>query len=91
MKAFFEFEKFLTPSLVKLVYWAGLIAIAVGTMMPIFVLSSGTASDVPLLLIGAIASFIVGSILWRVVCEIIILLFRIYERMTEIRDRLPPA
>lgn len=91
MKAFFEFEKFLTPSFVKLVYWAGLIAIAVGTMMPIFVLSSGTTSDVPLLLIGAIASFVVGSILWRVVCEIIILLFRIYERMTEIRDRLPPA
>lgn len=87
-KDFFDFEKFLTPSLVKIVYWAGLLGIVLVVLSSIFA-AYGDGGNLILLLLGGIFLIVGGCILWRVLCEGIILTFKMYDRITEVRDRLP--
>lgn len=88
LKDFLNFEKFLTPSLVKIVYWIGIIAITISTAGAFFTSFSSFGGGLRVAL-GSIVAFVVGIIFWRVLCEGIMLSFRIYDRLTEIKDRLP--
>lgn len=82
------FDKFLTPALIKIVYWVGNIAITFAALRGIFSTFSFMGAGSFQLLVAMIL-FLVAIIFWRVMCEAIILSFRIYDRLTEIRDRLP--
>ena len=83
-----SFDKFLTPTLIKVVYWIGNAGIALISLMMILSAFSYMGRGV-MQVLGAIVFFVVGVIFWRVMCEGIMLSFRIYDRLTEIRDRLP--
>lgn len=83
-----SFDKFLTPTLIKFVYWIGNAGIALMSLMMILSAFSYMGRGA-IQVIGAIIFLLVGLILWRVMCEGIILTFRIYDRLTEIKDRLP--
>lgn len=83
-----SFDKFLTPTLIKVVYWIGNAGIALMSLMMILSAFSYMGRGV-MQVLGAIVFFVVGLIFWRVMCEGIMLSFRIYDRLTEIRDRLP--
>lgn len=83
-----SFDKFLTPTLIKAVYWIGNAGIALMSLMMILSAFSYMGRGV-MQVLGAIVFFVVGLIFWRVMCEGIMLSFRIYDRLTEIRDRLP--
>ena len=82
------FEKFLTPLLVKFVYWIGLAGILIGFIigfMDTFSANGGGFLEA----IAALVIAIISTIFWRVFCEGIILAFQSYDRLKEIRDRLP--
>lgn len=81
------FEKFLTPSLITIVYWIGIVGITITSLITIFTSFSFYGGGFKQFLFG-ILMLIVGIIFWRVICEGIILSFRIYGRLTEIKDRL---
>lgn len=83
-----SFDKFLTPTLIKVVYWIGNAGIALISLMMILSAFSYMGRGV-MQVLGAIVFFVVGLIFWRVMCEGIMLSFRIYDRLTEIRDLLP--
>ena len=83
-----SFDKFLTPTLIKVVYWIGNAGIALMSLMMILSAFSYMGRGV-MQVLGAIVFFVVGLIFWRVMCEGIMLTFRIYDRLTEIRDSLP--
>lgn len=88
LKDFLSFEKFLTPSLVRVVYWIGLIALTIAELVAL----SQTFGVYGRGLAGAIVTLVgyaVALIFWRVICEGIMLSFRVFDRLTEIRDRLP--
>jgi hypothetical protein len=86
-----SFEKLVAPRLLKIVYWLGLIGIAgmalitmvgaLGAMQYSFATGLGT------LLLAAIGLGF-GVLMWRVLIEIYMVFFGIYERIGEIRDRL---
>ncbi|MGU3577262.1 DUF4282 domain-containing protein [Brucellaceae bacterium C25G] len=83
-----SFDKFLTPTLIKIVYWIGIAGISLTSLMMILSAFSYVGRGFTQV-IGGIVFFVVGLIFWRVICEGIILSFRIYDRLTDIRDRLP--
>lgn len=83
-----SFDKFLTPSLIKIVYWLGIAAIVIVSLITIFSAFSYMGGGIKQIL-GGLFMLVAGTIFWRVACEGIILSFRIYDRLTEIRDRLP--
>lgn len=80
MSDFFSFRRMITPVIIQVVFWLGLVVI-VGYALAILI--AGEEAWVRVL---GVVYLILGPILWRVWCEIMILLFRISETLTDIRN-----
>jgi len=84
------FEKLIAPRLLKVVYWIGLAGIAIFALMSLagsltmLQYSAATALGTMIL---SIIGFGFAVLFWRVMIEIYIVLFGIYERLGEIRDK----
>ena len=76
------FERFIAPVLIKLIYWVGIVAILVAGATS-FVNTSGEGIGRMLLTLVAL---LLSLLIWRLVSELWILAFNIYERLVEIRD-----
>ncbi|MDT6940232.1 DUF4282 domain-containing protein [Brucella pseudogrignonensis] len=87
MKNLFHFDNLMTPSIVKFIYWLGLLILMLAALIALM-MTHTPYGDV-LTILGVIFAWLLSCLLWRVVCEIIILQFNIFSRLTEIRDRLP--
>jgi hypothetical protein len=82
IKDLLTFEKFLTPQIIKVVYWLALILIIVlGIKTVIQAISIDSATG---LLVGVLF-IVVGPIYIRVLCESILALFRIVSELSAIR------
>lgn len=83
-----SFDKMISEQIIKLVYYAGLLLIAIGAIMNLGgAFTAGFVAFLPTLLkviIGAVLSVL----LWRVFCECIIILFRMYARLGDINKTL---
>ncbi len=80
MEDFLAFRKMITPFIIKLLFILGVVVcVLVGLAL---ILKGGFAS-----LVGLLYVF-VGPIVWRVYCEIIIILFSINGTLTDIRAAL---
>jgi hypothetical protein len=88
---YFSFRTMVTPIIVKWVYVIGMIAITIGGLVTMFggrgssyygYYSSGGNFWTGLLIIVG------GNLIWRVVCESIILLFSIHEILASIEKRI---
>ncbi|HYE46491.1 MAG TPA: DUF4282 domain-containing protein [Caulobacter sp.] len=95
---FLDFETLIGSGLIKFVYYAGLIGIALFVLFGMFGSLAGGFGDGygngGMGILGFILFPLFGVlmvILWRFYCELAILAFQIYNRMGEIRDRLPPG
>lgn len=92
IQRFWGFDKLLGPILVKIVYYLGLAGLGIGvffTMLGgLFALPNNALTGLGMLLIAPIVGA-VALVYWRFLCEIFILAFETYNRLGEIRDRLP--
>lgn len=85
-----SFEKMIAPSLIRILYWVGIVIIAVGVLAQIFggvgMMGHGFGGSG----FGQILMSLVGGVfavlVWRVTCELWIVLFGIFDRLGEIRD-----
>jgi len=88
---FLNFEKFVAPALIKIIYWIGLVLIALSTLGGVLgmnMLSSYGGGHFSVA--GAILALIGGALfmlLWRVMCEIWIVIFSINDRLGVIADK----
>jgi hypothetical protein len=76
------FERLIAPVLIKLIYWAGIVVILIAGATG-FVNASGDGIGRMLLTLVAL---LLSLLIWRLVSELWILAFNIYERLVEIRD-----
>ncbi len=98
MKDFLTFRRMITPALIQIAFWLGAVAcVVVGLGMIVTAPGaspSWTESKAQAVagqfLIG-IAVLVVGPIVVRIYSELLILLFRMNESLTEIRNGLPRA
>jgi hypothetical protein len=81
---FFSFEKLITPTVIKIVYWIGLVFIILGSLFTFFQMISVDG----LYALGVLIAMLLGLLFWRVFCEGIIVAFNMLARLTEIRDAL---
>ena len=86
----FQWERFVTPSIIKLFFWLavaiivlfGLSGIGQGIQM------MGTSAGVGVfMLLGSLLGVVVGILAARIVAEFILIVFRINEHLGAIRDR----
>ena len=92
IQRFWGFDKLIGPVLVKVIYYLGLAGIGaaagIALITGLVTLPGDFLHGLILVIMGPLIGA-VALIYWRFFCEIFILAFEIYERLGEIRDRLP--
>jgi len=95
MGDFLAFRKMITPAVIQIFFWLGVIVCVVAGLA---ILSNSemlaAASPVPPTL-TAVLVLVIGPLLVRIYCELLMVLFRIYEslraiELSRVRD-VPPA
>ncbi|HAN09846.1 MAG TPA: hypothetical protein DCP90_04450 [Clostridiales bacterium] len=71
MKDFFGFKKMITPIIIQAIFIIGLV----------IVIGSGLINIVGNKLLEGLAMLLLGPVLLRVYCEILIIMFKIYEEL----------
>jgi hypothetical protein len=87
---FLSFRNMVTPLIIQVIYF---IALAVNALLAIVTFFRGMFYGFSGFLIGAIVALImllVGSLVIRVYCELLILAFKIYDELKAIRTGAPP-
>ncbi|MEL1251707.1 DUF4282 domain-containing protein [Aurantiacibacter gilvus] len=87
----FQFEKMVAPAVLKVVYWIGLIGIALYLLFALG-LAVTTMGYSPLTGLGMIVGSVIGAcfgvLMWRIIIEVYMVLFGIHQRLGEVRDAL---
>jgi hypothetical protein len=82
---FTSFEKLIAPTIVKIVYWIGIAFIIIGALFGFFAAIAGNEATTALVTLVATPFMLLG---WRLICELYIVVFGMYERLGAIRDAL---
>jgi hypothetical protein len=87
---FFTFRHMVTPALIQMIYAVGLVGI---TLISLLVMAGAVlpATGLTVSLNGIITGLLLltlGNLIWRLVCEKIILSFRIHDALVAIEDQL---
>ncbi len=77
MRDLFFFDAMLTPKIITLIYWLGLISVVVGFVTALF--SGAIWQALGILIFGAIGT--------RVWCELLIVLFKIHENLQKLANK----
>ena len=87
----FQFERMVAPVVLKIVYWLGLIGLAIYMLIAIFgsfaLMAYDPASGLGTMLL-AIVGALFGALFWRIMIEVYMILFGIHERLGEVRDMM---
>jgi len=75
MQDYLSFRKMITPAFIQIIFWIGVAGI---------VLAGLFAMDQSIL--GGLLGIVVGLLVWRIYCELMLILFKIYERLGEISN-----
>ncbi len=90
LDAFFKFEKFVTPTMIKIVFYVGLVLIAVLSVWQLVEsirLMNTLVGTGLMYFIITLAATPFALIMWRVVVELILVAFRNNEKLTELADK----
>ena len=79
MKDYITFRRMITPILLQIIYWIASIIAFLGGIVMIFT-RSGTES------LGGLALAILGPIVIRIYAEIFLVIFRMNETLTDIKN-----
>jgi len=89
------FDRLIGPVLVKIVYYVGFAAIAIGVvgalMTAVLAIVGGNIGLAAMQLLAVPAVGIVALIYWRFICELFMIAFMAYDRLGEIRNLLAGA
>ncbi|MBN1550688.1 DUF4282 domain-containing protein [bacterium] len=80
MGDFLTFRRMITPIIIQIIFWLGILGCLIGFLMS---LTQGFEGFLAGLLI-----LILGPILIRIYCEVLIVIFRVNETLTDIKNLL---
>lgn len=77
MEDYLKFKKMITPAAIQIIFWIGVAALVIAALGVMF--TENFFAGVGLLVVGPIA--------WRIYCELVMILFRIYDRLGDIAKK----
>jgi len=90
VQRFLNFDKMMGTSIIKVLYYVGMVGIAIGVVMSIFAAFGSMQYSFFGGLVGVIMApvfGIVGLLFWRFMCEIYLLFFKISDDLSAIKLR----
>lgn len=86
VKTFLSFDKMITPAIIKIIFYIGLVISVLGSIgMIIYGMNAYYGGGVQVLI--GILSLIFSPIIVRVYCELLIIIFKIHESLVEIKNK----
>ena len=82
MGDFLTFRRMITPIIIQIVFWIGIISILVLGILALVDGASGETDGGAVVL--GVLFIIFGPMIWRVFCELLILIFRIIEKLANL-------
>ncbi|CAM9126982.1 MULTISPECIES: DUF4282 domain-containing protein [Acinetobacter] len=79
----------LTPKIVTVLYWLGLIGVVIAALTTLFGFGYGAYTGFFSRLFSAILIIVFGGLAVRVYSELLIVIFKIHENLKKIADRQP--
>ena len=87
MQDFIKFRKMITPLIIQIMFWVGVAGTVIAALV-MMVNSFGRYGGGAASFLGGLVFLVVGPVLVRIYCELLILIFRMNENLTEIKDLL---
>lgn len=86
---FFSFGTLISPTFIQVTYVLGAAVISLAGLLMVVLVLTGVAAEYTdtsrdVLLFGGLTLLGVGNILWRVLCEMVMVLFRIHEALIDL-------
>ena len=75
---FLNFDEMVTPLIIKIIYWIGVVLTVLGGLVALFVTKS---------VIGGLLTIVLGPIFVRIWCELMIVLFEIHKNLVDINKK----
>jgi hypothetical protein len=86
MNDYLNFRKMITPLIIQIIFWVGVAACLISGLIQIAG-GFGRYGNGGLIFMGLL-TIILGPIVIRIYCELIILLFRIYDTLVDLKGLL---
>ena len=90
----FQWERFITPSIIKIFYWLALAMAVLAGLQSLFgglgAIFSGNLIGGVLLIVGGVLVAFIGVIFARIAAEFVLIVFRINEHLGAIRSQGEP-
>lgn len=87
MDDFLKFRKMITPVIIQVLFWIGVAGSVIGALV-VMAMSFGRYGGGAGQFLGGLLMLVLGPVVVRIYCELLILLFRINETLTEIKNGL---
>jgi hypothetical protein len=83
MNDFLSFRKMITPVFIQVIFWIAVVMCVISALMAMA--QGGVA------IIAGLIFLIIGPFIARIYCELLIIMFRIYDELVAIRTGTPPS
>ena len=80
LREFTKFDKMITPSFIKLLFWIGTVFSVIMGLAMLF--QGGMA------IIMGLGTIVIGPIVTRIYCELLMVIFKINENLAEINSKI---
>lgn len=84
---FLKFDKMITPVIIKVIFWIGLVAsVIIALGMIISGLGSRLGGGIEVL--TGLVTLVLGPLMVRIYCELLIVIFKINDSLSEIKENI---
>ncbi len=89
MNEFLAFRKMITPIIIQVIFWLGVALCIIVGLIEIIMGASAYAGG-GAMIFGGLLTMLIGPLFVRIYCELLILLFRIYDELVAMRTGRAP-
>ncbi len=87
MEEFLKFRKMITPAIIQVLFWVGVAVCVIAGLVTMAYSFDSYSGGVGVFLSGLLM-LLLGPVIVRIYCELLILFFRMNENLTEIKNSL---
>lgn len=87
MKDFLKLDTMITPKIITIIYWLGLVGVSLTSMSMLFGISRYAYTNFGMRFLMAIFVIIFGLVIVRVYSELLIVIFKIHDNLKKIADK----
>jgi len=87
MEDFLKFRKMITPVIIQVLFWVGVAGTVIAALV-VMAMSFGSSGGGAAQFLGGLVMLVLGPVVVRIYCELLILFFRMNETLTDIKNGL---